>query len=50
MYEAFVPTREWAGERCFILCGGPSLKDQRRHVPQLKGRVIAIKQSVMSDS
>lgn len=43
----FAPTREWAGERCFILCGGPSLKAQRHLVPQLQGRVIAIKQTVV---
>jgi len=43
----FIPTREWAGERCFILCGGPSLKDQRAMVPALQGRVIAIKQAVV---
>ena len=43
----FVPSREWAGERCFILCGGPSLKAQRAIVPRLAGRVIAIKQTVV---
>jgi hypothetical protein len=36
--------REWDGERCFVLCGGASL--QRELVPQLKGRIIAIKQAV----
>lgn len=35
--------REWEGERAFVLCGGASL--QRELVPQLKGRVIAIKQA-----
>lgn len=38
--------REWAGERCFVLCGGASLKAQRHLVPQLKGRVIAVKEGV----
>jgi hypothetical protein len=36
--------REWTGERCFILAGGASL--QTRLVPQLQGRIIAIKQTV----
>jgi hypothetical protein len=44
--DRFVPTREWAGERCFILFGGESLKAQRHLVPQLKGRFIAVKQTV----
>jgi hypothetical protein len=39
--------REWAGERCFIICGGPSVNAQRHLIPQLKGRVIAVKQSVL---
>lgn len=40
--------REWsADERCFILCGGPSLKKQRDLVPRLKGRVIAVKHGVL---
>ena len=39
--------RDWAGERVFILCGGASLKAQRSLVPQLRGRVIAVKQSVI---
>jgi hypothetical protein len=42
----FIPTREWVGERCFILFGGESLKAQRSLVPQLKGRFIAVKQTV----
>jgi len=39
--------REWAGERCFIICGGPSVKAQRALIPKLKGRIIAVKQSVL---
>lgn len=39
--------REWGGERCFILCGGESLRAQRDQVPDLKGRVIAIKEGVL---
>src|SRR5687768_4969345 len=36
---------EWPGERCFILCGGPSL--QRDLVPQLPGRIIAVKHTAL---
>lgn len=39
--------REWAGERCFVLCGGESLKAQRDLVPQLRGRVVAVKHGVL---
>lgn len=39
--------REWPGETCFILCGGESLKAQRHLVPQLRGRVIAVKEGVL---
>lgn len=38
--------REWNGERCFILCGGASLAQQVEFMPQLKGRVIAVKHGV----
>lgn len=38
--------REWAGERCFILCNGESLRSQRHLIPKLKGRIIAIKEAV----
>jgi hypothetical protein len=39
--------REWTGERCFVLCGGESLRAQRHLVPALKGRIIAVKHSVL---
>jgi hypothetical protein len=39
--------REWPGERCFILCGGESIRKQRHLIPHLKGRIIAVKQSVL---
>jgi hypothetical protein len=39
--------REWPGERCFVLCGGESVKAQRHLVPQLQGRVIAVKEGVL---
>lgn len=39
--------RDWSGERCFVLCGGESLKAQRAHVPGLKGRVVAVKEGVL---
>lgn len=38
--------REWAGERCFILAGGESIREQEQLIPKLSGRVIAIKQSI----
>jgi hypothetical protein len=34
------------GERCFILCNGESLRAQRSLIPNLKGRIIAIKEAV----
>jgi len=43
----FVPAREWAGERCFIVGGGPSVRTQREAIAQLRGRVIVIKQAVI---
>jgi hypothetical protein len=39
--------REWPGERCFIICGGESVREQRHLIPHLKGRIIAVKQSVL---
>lgn len=39
--------RAWPGERCFILCGGESIRAQRHLIPQLKGRIIAIKEGVL---
>lgn len=39
--------REWVGERCFVLCGGESLRAQRHLVPQLQGRIIAVKHGVL---
>lgn len=38
--------REWIGERCFIIAGGESVKPQEKWISKLKGRFIAIKQSV----
>lgn len=38
--------REWVGERCFVICGGESVKAQRSLIPQLNGRVIAVKEGV----
>jgi len=39
--------RAWPGERCFVLCGGESLRAQRELVPRLRGRVIAVKHGVV---
>lgn len=39
--------RAWAGERCFVLCGGESVKAQRALIPRLEGRVVAVKHGVL---
>lgn len=39
--------REWEGERCFVICGGESIGQQRAVIPKLKGRVIAVKHAVL---
>lgn len=38
--------RAWSGERCYVICGGASVVNQRTQIPHLRGRIIAIKQSV----
>lgn len=38
--------REWVGEKCFIIGGGHSVKEQVKQIAQIKGRIIAIKQAV----
>ena len=40
--------QEWPGERCFILCSGPSLQSQLKQIPKLKGRFIAVKHGVLA--
>jgi hypothetical protein len=39
--------REWPWERAIVICGGESVKAQRALVPQLQGRVIAVKHGVL---
>jgi hypothetical protein len=39
--------REWPGSRCFVICGGESVQAQRALIPQLRGRVIAVKHGVL---
>lgn len=39
--------REWPGARCFVICGGESIKAQRELIPKLEGRVIAVKHGVL---
>lgn len=39
--------RAWPGERCFVLCGGESLRAQRELVPRLQGRIVAVKHGVL---
>jgi hypothetical protein len=44
--KAWKVPREWVGDRCFILCNGESIRQQRKLIPHLKGRIIAIKEAV----
>jgi len=44
--ECWSIPREWPGARCFILCNGESIRAQRHLIPQLTGRIIAIKEAV----
>lgn len=39
--------RLWEGERCFVICGGASLKKHKALIPKLEGRVIAVKEGVL---
>lgn len=39
--------RLWPGERCFVICGGESVKAHRYLIPQLQGRIIGIKEAVL---
>lgn len=38
--------RAWPGERCLIIAGGESVRDQEKLIQKFKGRIIAIKQAV----
>jgi hypothetical protein len=38
---------EWAGERCFVICSGESVKAQAKQIARLKGRIIAVKHGVL---
>jgi hypothetical protein len=38
--------REWPEARCFVICGGESVRQQRALIPQLTGRFIAVKHGV----
>ena len=37
--------RTWVGERCYVLCGGSSLREQKPVISKLRGRIIAVKQA-----
>lgn len=37
----------WTGDRCFVICGGESVKAQRHLIPKLHGRIIAVKHAVL---
>lgn len=36
----------WSG-RCFVICGGESVRNQRALIPNLKGHIIAVKHGVL---
>lgn len=38
--------REWAGQRCFVLCSGESIGAQAETIKQLRGRFLAVKHGV----
>lgn len=38
--------RLWPNERCFVICGGESVRQQRHLVPYLPSPVIAVKEAV----
>lgn len=39
--------KEWDGDRCFVICGGESVREQRHMIPKLQGRFIAVKHGVL---
>lgn len=39
--------RAWAGERCYVLCGGASLTAQTPLLSKLRGRIVAVKQAAL---
>ena len=39
--------RDWPDARCFVICGGESVRAHRALIPRLKGRVIAVKHGVL---
>lgn len=39
--------KAWTGERCFVICGGESVRAQRSLIPRLQGRFIVVKEGVL---
>lgn len=39
--------REWPGERCFVICGGESVKAQKPLIAQITWRIVAVKHAVL---
>jgi hypothetical protein len=39
--------KEWPGERCFVICGGESVRQQKKQIARLKGRLIVVKHGVL---
>lgn len=44
--DAWTVPLEWKGERCLIIAGGESVKEQESLIKAFRGRVVAIKQAV----
>jgi hypothetical protein len=39
--------REWPGDRCLVICGGESVRQQKDLIAQWSGRVVAVKHGVL---
>jgi hypothetical protein len=39
--------RDWPGERCFVICGGESIRQQRAQIARIKDRIIVVKEGVL---
>lgn len=45
--ERWAVPAAYPGERIFVICGGPSVKDQKKLIGRITGPVIAVKQSAL---
>jgi len=44
--EVWSVPKLWPNERCFVICGGESVRAQRGVIPHLPGPIIAVKEAV----